>query len=97
MKKKKLVRHIKLRTKEKHIKRNRYITKELVIYVFNVVEDEWSFVSSIQPLEKRFENINELNNGADCYLFSNAAHDEFIYISPIKIDNSFSSAHFAYW
>ena len=77
MKKKKLVRHIKLRTKEKHIKRNRYITKELVIYVFNVVEDEWSFISSIQPVEKRFETINSLNNATDCYLFANASNNIF--------------------
>src|SRR3990167_3172971 len=89
MKKKKIAKKLSAIKKKKFLRKRNDKKKELVIYIFNVVEDEWSFISSIQPLDKRYENINELNNGADCYLFSNAAHDEFIYISPIKIDNSF--------
>ena len=74
----------KKRTKIKKINRN-----ELVIYIFNVVEDEWSFISSIQPIEKRYEAINSQNDASECYLFANAANEEFIYISPVKISNSF--------
>lgn len=89
MKKRKLLKGKKIRIKKKfsrvkHVNRN-----ELVIYIFNVVEDEWSFISSIQPIEKRFESINSQNNAAECYLFANASNEEFIYISPVKISNSF--------
>lgn len=69
-----------------HTRQNR---NELVIYIYNVVEDEWSFMSAIQPIEKRFEMINDCNSSSECYLFANASENEFIYISPIEIPNSF--------
>ena len=43
--------------------------KELIIYIYNVVEDEWSFLSSIQPIEKRYSLINDCNLSSECYLF----------------------------
>ncbi|OGK10399.1 hypothetical protein A2767_02550 [Candidatus Roizmanbacteria bacterium RIFCSPHIGHO2_01_FULL_35_10] len=89
MKKRKILKGKKIKSKKKYSKLKRVNRNELVIYIFNVVEDEWSFVSAIQPLEKRYEAINELNNASECYLFANASNQEFIYISPIKISNSF--------
>lgn len=65
--------------------------KELTIYIYNVVEDEWSFLSSIQPIEKRYDLINDCNLSSECYLFANAGESEFIYISPIDIPNSFKN------
>jgi len=65
--------------------------KELTIYIYNVVEDEWSFLSSIQPIEKRYDLINDCNLSSECYLFANAKESEFIYISPIEISNSFKN------
>lgn len=65
--------------------------KILTIYVYNVVEDEWSFLSSIQPIEKRYDLINDCNLSSECYLFANAGESEFIYISPIEIPNSFKN------
>jgi len=65
--------------------------KELVIYIYNVVEDEWSFFSSIQPIEKRYELINDCNLSSECYLFANSKVSEFIYISPVEISNSFKN------
>jgi len=65
--------------------------KELVIYIYNVVEDEWSFLSSIQPIEKRYDLINDCSLSSECYLFANASESEFIYISPIEISNSFKN------
>ncbi|MEK7633686.1 MAG: hypothetical protein AAB437_02475 [Patescibacteria group bacterium] len=65
--------------------------KELVIYIYNVVEDEWSFLSSIQPIEKRYELINDCNLSSECYIFANASESEFIYISPVEISNSFKN------
>lgn len=65
--------------------------KELTIYIYNVVEDEWSFLSSIQPIEKRYEMISDCNISSECYLFSNSSVTEFIYISPIEISNAFKN------
>lgn len=65
--------------------------KELIIYIYNVVEDEWSFLSSIQPIEKRYEMINDCNFSSECYLFANASESEFIYISPVRISNFFKN------
>ena len=65
--------------------------KELTIYIYNVVEDEWSFLSSIQPIEKRYDLINDCNLSSECYLFANASESEFIYISPVEISNSFKN------
>ncbi len=64
---------------------------ELTIYIYNVVEDEWSFLSSIQPIEKRYEMISDCNMSSECYLFSNSSSSEFVYISPIEISNSFKN------
>jgi hypothetical protein len=64
---------------------------ELTIYLYNVVEDEWSFLSSIQPIEKRYEMISDCNISSECYLFSNSSTAEFIYISPIEISNQFKN------
>lgn len=76
------------RTKFKKVKNNH---NELTIYIYNVVEDEWSFLSSIQPIEKRFQLINDCNSSSECYLFANASQSEFIYISPIEISNFFKN------
>ena len=78
-------------TKKLFSRRIKKERKELVIYIYNVVEDEWSFLSSIQPIEKRFEMINDCNDSSECYLFANAGENEFIYISPIEISNNFKN------
>ncbi|MCS6956479.1 MAG: hypothetical protein NZM02_01365 [Patescibacteria group bacterium] len=64
---------------------------EIIVYIFNVVEDEWSFLSTIQPIEKRYEKINSSNMAAECYLFANASADNFFYISPIEIPENFKN------
>lgn len=63
--------------------------KELTIYVYNIVEDEWSFLSSIQRVSKRKEMINDCNVYTECYLFANSQESEFIYISPLEISKNF--------
>ncbi|GAB4219603.1 MAG: hypothetical protein Fur009_6520 [Candidatus Microgenomates bacterium] len=65
--------------------------KEITVYIFNVVEDEWSFLSSIQPIEKRYEKINASNSAAEAYLFANAEANNFFYISPIEIPDYFQN------
>lgn len=74
--------------KTKTFQKNR---NELLIYIFNVVEDEWSFLSSIQPIDKRYEMISDCNMVSECYLFANSSEPEFIYISPIEINNQFKN------
>jgi len=64
---------------------------ELIIYIYNVVEDEWSFLSSIQPIEKRYEMISDCNMSSECYLFANSSSGEFVYISPIEIKSHFKN------
>ncbi len=89
MKRSKLTKPKKKSIRKRHRKILKTTKNELIIYIFNVVEDEWSFISAIQPIEKRFESINSSNNAAECYLFANSHNEEFIYISPIKISNTF--------
>ncbi len=67
----------------------KYSKKDLIIYIYNVVEDEWSFLSTIQPIEKRYQMINDCNSTSDSYLFANAGENDFIYISPISINKQF--------
>ena len=77
------------KNKQKKIKTSN--RNELTIYLYNVVEDEWSFLSSIQPIEKRYEMISDCNMSSECYLFSNSSQSEFIYISPIEIGGTFKN------
>lgn len=61
----------------------------LVIYIYNIVEDEWSFLSSVQPKSKQYEMMNDCNVYTESYLFTNSQESEFIYISPLDISNNF--------
>lgn len=62
---------------------------ELMVYIYNVVEDEWSYISTITDKEERRREIERDNNTAECYLFANANENEFVYISPKPITPSF--------
>jgi len=64
---------------------------ELLIYIYNVVEDEWSFLSSIKPIDKRYQMITDCNMSSECYLFANSSEMEFIYISPLEISSQFKN------
>ncbi|MFZ2026731.1 MAG: hypothetical protein WAV30_05595, partial [Microgenomates group bacterium] len=69
--------------------KKRNTRNELVVYIYNVVEDEWSFISSITDKQKRKVEIDNDNSSSDCYLFANADEDEFMYISPVTISSTF--------
>ena len=77
--------------KKPPLNKNKYFkkTKELIIYIYNIVEDEWSFLSSMQPISKRYEMINDCNVYTECYLFANSEVNEFVYISPLEISENF--------
>jgi hypothetical protein len=62
---------------------------ELLVYIYNVVEDEWSYISSITDKEERRLEIERDNNTAECYLFANADENKFVYVSPKPITPAF--------
>ena len=62
---------------------------ELVVYIYNVVEDEWSFITTISDKEERRKEIENCNSSAECYLFANADENEFTYISHKSISSEF--------
>jgi len=68
------------------IKRNH---NELVVYIYNIVEDEWSFISAISDKELRKKEIENSNSSAESYLFANADEEEFMYVSPKSISTAF--------
>ena len=78
----------KLLIKSKSLKRKKN-HNELVVYIYNVVEDEWSFISTISDKEERKKEIESCNSSTECYLFANADENEFIYISPKPISSEF--------
>lgn len=63
--------------------------KELTIYIYNIIEDEWSFLSSMQPISKRYEMMNDCNVYTECYLFANSQENEFVYVSPLEVSKNF--------
>lgn len=74
---------------KKNNSKKKHNHNELVVYIYNVVEDEWSFITAISGEEKRKEEIENCNSSAECYLFANADEKEFTYISPKPISTTF--------
>jgi len=62
---------------------------ELVVYVFNTVEDEWSFISSVADDRKKLALIEDAEDATDCYFLSMATESDFAYISPKPISAEF--------
>jgi len=65
--------------------------KDLLVYIFNVVEDEWPFIESLADPQKQKEAIEESQNANSCYFLSTAIENSFIYISPKKIFPQFQT------
>lgn len=76
-----------LKTRSKNGRKKNH--NELVVYIYNVVEDEWSFITAISDKEERKKEIESCNSSAECYLFANADENEFTYISPKPITSEF--------
>lgn len=64
---------------------------ELKIHIFNIVEDEWSFIAALNEPAKRYEYISDVENGTDAYFIETATSTDkdFIYISPKPINTLF--------
>lgn len=63
---------------------------ELVVYVFNAVEDEWSFISTVADERKRLELIADAEDATDAYFLSMSTETDFVYISPKNISPEFT-------
>src|SRR3990167_1078484 len=63
---------------------------DITVYIYNVVEDEWSFINAINDAKERQEYIDSGNNAADAYYLPTAGEDNFLYISPLPISPSFT-------
>lgn len=75
-------------TKRKRL-RNKKNHNELVVYIYNIVEDEWSFISAISDKEQQKREVENSNSSAESYLFANADEEEFMYVSPKPISFAF--------
>ena len=62
---------------------------ELVVYLYNVVEDEWSFIDALSDNKKKQEEIDNSETTADCFFFAQATEPNFIYVSPKKISREY--------
>jgi hypothetical protein len=63
--------------------------KNITVYIYNVVEDEWSFVNAYSDSVRLVEDIEHMENTSDCFFLAMAAAEtEFIYISakPIAVE-----------
>ncbi|HUW22180.1 MAG TPA: hypothetical protein VMW41_05970 [Candidatus Bathyarchaeia archaeon] len=64
---------------------------DLVVYVYNIVEDEWSFFNAISDLRERKEQIERCESYTDCFFLRMAAQGNFVYLSPQNISADFQN------
>jgi len=68
------------------------VEKNITVYLYNVVEDEWSFVNAYSDSVRLVEDIETMENTSDCFFLATAAAEtEFIYISPKPIAAEFQT------
>jgi hypothetical protein len=65
------------------------MASELVVYLYNVVEDEWSFISSLSNPIDQAKEIDSSRTGVDTYFLGYANGQNLLFISPIKISQDF--------
>src|SRR4030067_3544864 len=68
---------------------NGSLKQELLVYVYNVVEDEWSFINYLSNPRNKLKEIERCEDTTDCYFLSMATEPEFVFISPKPISKSF--------
>jgi len=62
---------------------------EITLYVYNVVEDEWSFISALSnPIEQARE-IESSRSSVDTFFLGYANGSHLLFISPIEISREF--------
>lgn len=63
--------------------------KSKMVYVFNMSEDVWPFISAMSDVKERDIEITENANLVDRELFSMAGESEFVFVSPRPIQADF--------
>lgn len=63
----------------------------LTIYLYNVVEDEWSFINAFSDPIHMVKEIDRDESSSDCFFLSQATESDFIYISPKAISSEFQA------
>lgn len=64
---------------------------ELYVYVYNMTEDEWSFIEAVTMRPKQNHFIADCENAADAYYLSTATESDSVYISPKPISQEFQN------
>lgn len=67
------------------------MSSELTIYLYNVVEDEWSFISSLSNPIEQAKEIEGSRTSVDTYFLGYANGQNLLFVSPIKISNAFKN------
>src|SRR4030042_2447800 len=68
---------------------NGNLKSELLVYVYNVVEDEWGFIDYLGNAKSKLEEIERCEETTDCYFLSMATEPEFVFVSPKSISKTF--------
>lgn len=61
----------------------------MLVYVYNIVEDEWAFINYLGDPRKRLEEIERCEETTDCFFLSMATEQDFVFISPKPISTAF--------
>lgn len=72
-------------------KTNNNEKNELLVYLYNAVEDEWSFINSLSDPVKKAQEIEQCKNSSDCYFLGFAANANFVFVSPVAISEEFQN------
>jgi hypothetical protein len=70
---------------------NKQTNGDLIAYIYNVIEDEWPFISSLADPSKRMSEIRNGEETTDCFFLSIAIETDFVFVSPLQISNEFQS------
>lgn len=65
------------------------MSSELTIFLYNVVEDEWSFISALSNPIEQAKEIESSRTSVDTYFLGYANGQSLLFISPIKISPEF--------
>jgi len=68
---------------------NNKLNNELTLYVYNVVEDEWSFISALSNPIEQAKEIESSRSSVDTFFLGYANGNRLLFISPIQISREF--------
>jgi hypothetical protein len=63
----------------------------LTVYLYNVVEDEWSFINAFSDPIHLLKEIERDESSSDCFFLATATESNFVYVSPKAISSEFQA------